>query len=63
MKKRYRISEDDYNGFEVQESFLHFFWFQSKGIDTIVNSFSTIYDAKNHIQYLKKLRTRIVYTE
>ena len=43
-----------------QDNLLNIFFDFDKNL---VNSFSTIYDAKNHIQYLKKLRTRIVYTE
>jgi len=57
--KRYRIVTDNYLGFEVQESYLYFFWKQSKGkFGRITNSFYTIEEAK---EYIETLKTKIVY--
>ena len=57
--KKYRIVTDLYSGFEVQESYLYFFWKQSKGYyGATTNSFKNIEDAKNHIE---RLKIKVVY--
>jgi len=63
--KKYRIITDNYNGFEVQETFYKYFWKQSKNErDNNVNSFSSIERAKEHIQWLKlKDKKYVVYQE
>jgi hypothetical protein len=45
MKRKYRIVNDAYNGFEVQHSywFAPFMWFQTNGI----NTFSSLEKAEN----------------
>jgi hypothetical protein len=67
MKKRYRIVTDKHLGYEVQETFLNFFWCQSIGINSSVNTHKSIEEAKQHIEYLKNekfcFKSKIVYTE
>ena len=59
--KKYRIVTDLYSGFEVQESYLYFFWKQSKGYyGTTTNSFENIDEAKNHIE---RLKIKVVYKD
>jgi hypothetical protein len=68
MKKRYRIVTDNYLGYEVQETFLNFFWFQSKNRrNNNINTHRSIEKAKQHIEDLKNkkfdFKSIIVYTE
>ncbi len=59
--KKYRIITDTYSGFEVQESYLYFFWKESKGkFGATTNSFKDVEEAKKHIE---RLKIKVVYTE
>ena len=67
MKKRYRIVTDNFLGYEVQETFLNIFWFQSKSKRSDINTHRSIEIAKQHIEHLKNkkfdFKSIIVYTE
>ena len=62
---KYRIVKDNYLGFEVQKRFLWIFWFETRGkISSISNTFSSLNEAKEWIEYLKKdEKLFVVYTE
>ena len=59
--KKYRIVTDLFSGFQVQESYLYFFWQESQGkYGAYTNSFKDIEEAKKHIE---RLKIKVVYTE
>ena len=62
---KYRIVKDNYLGFEVQKKFLGIFWFETRGKNTLIsNTFSSLNEAKEWIEYLKKAeKSFVVYTE
>jgi hypothetical protein len=62
---KYRIVKDTYLGFEVQKRFLWIFWFETGGkTSSICNTFSSLNEAKEWIEYLKKdKKPIIVYNE
>ena len=67
MKKKFRIVTDNYAGYEVQETFLKFFWIESKSKNSCINTHNNIENAKQHIEDLKNkkfdFKSVVVYTE
>ena len=62
---KYRVVRDNYSGFEVQKRYLWIFWFETRGrYSSISNTFSTLDEAKEWIEELKKgKQIKVLYSE
>jgi hypothetical protein len=62
---KYRVVKDTFLGFGVQKRFLWIFWFETRGkYSSISNTFSTLDEAKEWIEELKKgKQIKVLYSE